>query len=306
VPETSVLILSDSEKDQRVDIFLSQKYPQLSRSYIQKLAREHRVKVNGQSVKTSYRLKTGDTVEIDRDTPIPRQDPILPANIPLKSLFEDEHILVIEKPSGLVVHPGAGTARHTLVNALLFRCPSVRGVGEKKRPGIVHRLDKETSGVMVVAKTQLAHEELQRQFKAREVEKLYIGLVWGRMPEKKGHITWAIGRHEKQRQRISIKTKNPKAAETFYTVRQEWDEVSLLEIRPLTGRTHQIRVHFAASGHPVVGDTKYGRKKTKLQTSRLFLHAFQLAFKHPGSKERVEFSSPLPKELSEFLEKLSY
>ncbi len=305
MPKTSLLILPDSGQDQRVDIFLSQKYPQLSRSYIQKLAKEHRVKVNGQSVKPSYCLKTGDTVEIDSVTLVPQQDPILPVNIPLKSLFEDEHILVIEKPSGLVVHPGAGTNRHTLVNALLFHCPSLSGVGEKKRPGIVHRLDKETSGVMVVAKTQLAHEELQRQFKAREVEKLYLGLVWGKMPEKKGQFTWAIGRHEKQRQRISIKTKNPKAAETHFTVRQEWDEVSLLEIRPLTGRTHQIRVHFAASGHPVVGDTKYGRKKTKLETSRLFLHALQLAFVHPGSKERVKFSSPLPKELSEFLEKLS-
>jgi len=303
VSKTSFLILPDSGQNQRVDIYLSQKYPQLSRSYIQKLAQEQRVKINGHSVKTSYRLKTGDTVEID--IVVPLQDPILPENIPQKYLFEDEHILVIEKPSGLIVHPGAGTTKHTLVNALLFHCPSLRGVGDERRPGIVHRLDKETSGVMVAAKTQLAYEELQRQFKAREVEKLYLGLVWGRLPEKTGQITWAIGRHEKQRQRISIKTKKPKAAETHFTVTQEWGEFSFLEIRPLTGRTHQIRVHFAASGHPIVGDTRYGRKKTRLQISRLFLHAFQLAFKHPGSKERVEFSSPLPQELSEFLEKLS-
>ena len=297
------LILSDSGQDQRVDIYLSQKYPHLSRSYIQKLVKEHRVTINSQSVKTSYRLKTGDAVEIE--IVVPQQDPILPEKIPLKCLFEDEHILVIEKPSGLVVHPGAGTTKHTLVNGLLFYCPSLRGVGNDERPGIVHRLDKETSGAMVVAKTQLAYEELQRQFKAREVEKLYLGLVWGRMPEKTGQITWDIGRHWKQRQRISIKTKKPKAAETHFTVRQEWGEFSLLEIRPLTGRTHQIRVHFAASGHPVVGDTRYGRKKTKLQISRMFLHAVRLAFVHPGSKERVEFSSPLPQELSEFLEKLS-
>jgi len=303
VSKTFFLILPDSGQDQRVDIYLSQKYPQLSRSYIQKLTQEYRVKINGQTVKTSYRLKTGDTVEID--LVVPQKDPILPENIPLKCLFEDEHILVIEKPSGLVVHPGAGTSEHTLVNALLFFCPSLRGVGDEKRPGIVHRLDKETSGVMVVAKTQLAHGELQRQFKAREVEKLYLGLVWGKMPEKTGQITWAIGRHEKQRQRISVKTKKPKAAETHFTVRQEWSEFSLLEIRPLTGRTHQIRVHFAASGHPVVGDTRYGRKKTKLQISRLFLHALQLAFVHPVSKERVKFTSPLSQELNEFLEKLS-
>lgn len=286
-----------------MDIFLSQKYPHLSRSYIQKLVQEHHVTINGQSVKTSYRLRTGDAVEIE--IVVSKQDPILPENIPLTCLFEDEHILVIEKPSGLVVHHGTGTTKHTLVNALLFYCPSLSGVGDVERPGIVHRLDKETSGVMVVAKTQLAYEELQRQFKAREVEKQYFGLVWGRMPEKTGQITWAIGRHEKQRQRISIKTKKPKAAKTHFTVRQEWDEFSLLEIKPLTGRTHQIRVHFAASGHPVVGDTKYGRKKTKLQISRMFLHALQLAFVHPESKKRVEFTSPLPQELSEFLEKLS-
>lgn len=303
MPKTSFSILPDLGQDQRVDIYLSQKYPQLSRSYIQKLIQEHRVKINSQGVKTSYCLKTGDLVEID--IVVPQKDPLLPENIPLKILFEDEDILVIEKPSGLVVHPGAGTTNYTLVNALLFFCPSLRDVGEKNRPGIVHRLDKDTSGVMVVAKTQMAYEELQRQFKAKEVEKLYLGLVWGRVPEKTGQITWAIGRHAKQRQRISIRTNKPKAAETHFTVRQEWSDFSLLEIRPLTGRTHQIRVHLSASGHPVVGDTIYGRKKTKLPISRLFLHAIQLTFVHPVSKEKMEFNSPLPQELREYLEKLS-
>lgn len=303
MPKKYFLILPDSGQDQRVDIYLSQKYPHLSRSYIQKLVQEHRVTVNGQSIKASYRLKAEDTVEVD--IVVPREDPLLPEKIPLKYLFEDEYILVIEKPSGLVVHPGAGTSKHTLVSALLYHCPSLRGVGDVERPGIVHRLDKETSGVLVVAKTQMTYEELQRQFKAREVEKLYLGLVWGKMSEKTGRFTWAIGRHEKHRQRISIKTKKPKTAETHFIVRQEWDEFSLLEIRPLTGRTHQIRVHFAASGHPIVGDTRYGRKKTKFQMSRMFLHALQLAFVHPGSKKRVEFNSPLPQELNECIEKLS-
>ncbi len=303
MPKTLFLILPDSGQDQRVDIYLSQKYPDLSRSYIQKLVQEHRVTINGLNIKTSYRLKADDTIEVD--IVFPRKDPLLPEEIPLKYLFEDEYILVIEKPSGLVVHPGAGTRNHTLVNALLYHCPSLRGVGEENRPGIVHRLDKETSGVLVAAKTQMAYDELLRQFKAREVEKLYLGLVWGKMPEKTGRFTWAVGRHEKHRQRISIKTKNPKTAETHFTVKQEWDEFSFLEIRPLTGRTHQIRVHFAASGHPVVGDTRYGRKKTIYHLSRMFLHAHQLAFVHPVSKERVEFSSPLPQELNECLEKLS-
>lgn len=303
MPKTFFLILPDSGQDQRVDIYLSQKYPDLSRSYIQKLVQEHRVTINGKNIKTSYRLRADDTIEVDMV--FPQKDPLLPEEIPLKFLFEDEYILVIEKPSGMIVHPGAGTSKHTLVNALLYHCPSLRGVGEENRPGIVHRLDKETSGVLVVAKTQMAHKELQSQFKAREVEKLYLGLVWGKMPEKTGRFTWAIGRNEKQRQRISIRTKNPKKAETHFIVKQEWDKFSLLEIRPLTGRTHQIRVHFAASGHPVVGDTRYGRKKTKFQMSRMFLHALQLAFVHPGSKKRVEFRSPLPQELTEFLEKLS-
>lgn len=305
MPKTSFLILPELGQDQRVDIFLSQRYPQISRSSLQRLIQENRVKINGQNIKTSYRLKTGDLVEIDLVAFVPQKELILPENIPIKCLFEDEHILVIEKPSGLVVHPGAGNSQHTLVNALLFFCPSLSGVGEKNRPGIVHRLDKETSGVMVVAKTQLAYGELQRQFKAREVDKLYLGLVWGKMPEKTGQITWPVGRHEKKRQRISTKTRKPKEAETHFTLRQEWEEFSLLEIKPLTGRTHQIRVHFAAFGHPVVGDTRYGRKKINLRLSRVFLHAFQLAFVHPGSKIRMEFSSPLPLELSEFLEKLT-
>ncbi|MCJ7580224.1 MAG: RluA family pseudouridine synthase [Candidatus Aminicenantes bacterium] len=305
MPKTSFLILPDSGQNQRVDIHLSQIYPQLSRSYIQKLTQEDRVKINGQNVKSSYRLKAGDLVEIDISDFVPQKDPLLPENIPLTSLYEDDYILVIDKPSGLVVHPGAGTSHHTLVNALLFHCPALRDVGDANRPGIVHRLDKDTSGVMVVAKTQMVHEELQRQFKAREVEKLYLGLVWGRVPEKTGQIVWAIGRHEKQRQRISIRTKKPKEAETHFTVRQEWSDFSLLEIKPLTGRTHQIRVHLSASGHPIVGDTIYGRKRTKLPISRLFLHALQLTFLHPGTKEKVEFNSPLPQELQEYLEKLS-
>ena len=302
MPKTEFLILPDSGQDQRVDLYLTQKFPQLSRSSIQKLAQEHKVKINGHSAKPSYRLKVGDSVEID--IVIPQKDPLLSENIPLVIVFEDDHILVIEKPSGLVVHPGAGSPNHTLVNALLFHYPLLRDVGEEDRPGIVHRLDKDTSGVMVVAKTQMAHGELQRQFKAREVEKKYYGLVWGRLPQKTGQITWPIGRHEKHRQRISIRTNKPRAAETHFTVKQEWSDFSLLEIRPLTGRTHQIRVHLSASGHPVVGDRIYGRKKTKFAISRLFLHALQLNFIHPESKEKMEFNSPLPKELHEYLEKL--
>ena len=304
MPKTFFVIRPEEGQDLRMDIYLSQKLPQLSRSSIQRLIRDSRVKINSQNVKTSYRLKSGDKVEVD--IPLVQKPVLLPEDIPIKCLFEDETVLVIDKPSGLVVHPGAGTTGSTLVNALLYHWPSLRDVGDRKRPGIVHRLDKETSGVMVVAKTQLAFEELQRQFKAREVKKTYLGLVWGKMPEKAGRFTWAIGRHVKKRQRISIRTDKPKTAETLYTVQEEWSEFSLLEITPFTGRTHQIRVHLAASGHPVVGDTRYGRKKPKFKTQRLFLHSFQLEFTHPEAKKRRQFSAPLPRELSEALKNLPH
>jgi 23S rRNA pseudouridine1911/1915/1917 synthase len=166
-------------------------------------------------------------------------------------------------------------------------------------------LDKETSGVILVARTKMAYLELQRQFKAREVEKLYIGLVWGKMPQKEGTITWAIGRHTKHGERMSIKTKKPRAAETRYRVKKSFGEYTLLEVHPITGRTHQIRVHLAASGHPIVGDSRYGRKKAPSGCPRLFLHAHLLAITHPSIGERMSFRSPLPFDLTQFLEIIS-
>jgi 23S rRNA pseudouridine1911/1915/1917 synthase len=204
----------------------------------------------------------------------------------------------------MVVHPGAGNRRGTLVNALLFHFPQLKGIGPEERSGIVHRLDKETSGVMVIAKTMKAYQELQQQFKKRQVNKVYLGLVWGKMPEKEGVIDWAIGRHVKHGERISVKTKKPRAAETNYSVREEIGNFTLLEIRPITGRTHQIRVHCAAAGHPLVGDARYGRLKSKPKCPRFFLHASCLSFLHPETGERVEFTSPFPKDLKEFLEDL--
>jgi len=172
------------------------------------------------------------------------------------------------------------------------------------RPGIVHRLDKETSGLIVVAKSNNAYRELQRQFKSREVGKTYFGLVRGKISRKEGTISWPIGRHRKNGAKMSVKTKNPRLAETHYTVIKEFKDHSLIEIKPTTGRTHQIRVHFSAAGHPLVGDSKYGRPKTKSECSRLFLHACRLAFFHPKTKEKVEFSSPLPQDLHDFLNML--
>lgn len=304
MPKTFFLIQPGGEgQDQRLDVFVSQKFAHLSRARIQKLVEENRILVNGKTKKASHRLKEGETVGVDLF--IPETESVLPENIPLNIVFQDAHIVVVDKPSGLVVHPGAGNRRHTLVNALLFHFPGIRGVGPEERPGIVHRLDKETSGVLVVAKTQKSYTELQRQFKAREVDKHYIGLVWGHMTQKEGVIDRAIGRHVKHGERISVKTKKPRAAETLYSVKKVYDEFTLLEICPLTGRTHQIRVHLAASGHPVVGDSRYGRRKTKIRCPRLFLHAQRLAVTHPETGVRMEFDSPLPQDLEAFLKNLS-
>ena len=288
--------------NQRLDVFLSERISELTRSQIQKLIEAKRVRVNGVVSKSNHRLKEGERVEIEYELPEPER--IQPEDIPLDMVYSDNTILVVEKPSGMVVHPGAGNRTHTLVNALLFHFPDIEIVGPEERAGIVHRLDKETSGLMVIARNGNAYSQLQRQFKRREVEKLYLGLVWGKMPEKKGEFTWAIGRHVKHGERISVSTKKPKDALTQYSVQKEYEEFTLLEIRPLTGRTHQIRVHLAASGHPLVGDTRYGRRKTKIRVTRLFLHASWLSFMHPETEQRIEFSSPMPKDLKDYLDKL--
>lgn len=301
MPKKEFLISSLAGLDQRLDVFLSERIRELTRSQIQKFVDKHDVKVNGVARKSSYRLRDGDRIELDyeiSDTFIPK-----PENIPLRKVYNNDHIVIIDKPSGMVVHPGANRKDGTLINALLFHFPELAKFNQDERPGIVHRLDKETSGLMVVAKTKKAQQDLQQQFKMREVNKRYLGLVWGKMPDKKGEITWSIGRHAKHGERMSVKTKKPRAAETQYTVQEEYKEVTLLEIRPVTGRTHQIRVHFAASGHPVVGDTRYGRRKEKARCPRLFLHSHGLSFRHPETKKMIEFLSPLPEELKNFLEK---
>ena len=302
MPKRKFLITSSSGADQRVDAFLSQKIKELSRSQLQKAIEQERVKVNQTIRKSSYKLKEGDKVEIEFE--LRKPDKVEGEDLPLEIIYKDSHLLVINKPSGIVVHPGAGNKQGTLINALLFHFPQLKGIGPEERPGIVHRLDKETSGVMVVARTLGAYRDLQQQFKRRQVKKVYSGLVWGRMPEKEGLIDWALGRHVKHGQRISVRTKKPRPAETFYTVQEELGNFTLLEIRPVTGRTHQVRVHFAASGHPLVGDVRYGRRKSKIKCPRLFLHASRLSFLHPDTGKKIEFTSPLSEDLKGFLKAL--
>lgn len=287
----------------RLDLFLSEKLDGWSRAQVQRLICEGRVLVDGLRRRSSYKLKVDEKIEVD-DT-LSTDDLLVPENIPLAVIHEDEHLIVIDKSSGMVVHPGAGRQTNTLANALLFHFPEIEGFGPKEKPGIVHRLDKETSGVILVARNKMAYQELQRQFKDREVEKLYVGLVWGKISQEEGKITWAIGRHTKHGERMSIKTNKPRVAETHYRVKKPLGEYTLLEIHPITGRTHQIRVHLAASGHPIVGDSRYGRKKGISSLPRLFLHAFRLTVTHPASRERVSFNSPLPLDLTQFLEKIS-
>ncbi len=302
MPKREFLTTPLSGLNQRLDVFLSERINELTRSQVQRFIEELRVKVDGIARKSSYKLKSGEKVEIDYELAKPPK--IKPENIPVDVVYSDDHIAIIDKPSGMVVHPGAGKRHHTLVNSLLYRFPDLKEVGPEERPGIVHRLDKETSGLMVIARNPRAYQLLQQQFRKREVEKTYLGLIRGRMPEKKGKITWPLGRHVKHGERISVKTKKPREAETYYSVQKEYEEYSLLAIKPLTGRTHQIRVHMAASGHPLAGDTRYGHRKLKPSLQRLFLHASCLSFTHPETQQKVEFSSSLPQDLKDFLDKL--
>jgi len=285
-----------------VDAFLAERLPPLSRARIQRLIAEGRVTVDEHIPKPSHRLSAGEKVVIEYQ-PVRSEAPA-PEPIPIQILHQDRDIIVVDKPSGMVVHPGAGRTALTMVNALLYRFPELAGLQPEDRPGIVHRLDKETSGVMVVARSQTAVQDLQRQFSAREVRKVYLGLVWGCIRRAEGTVSWPIGRHARNRQRISVKTDKPRTAETRYILRRAFPDFSYVEILPVTGRMHQIRVHMAAAGHPLVGDARYGRRRGRGPSPRLFLHAAVLAFRHPGTGEPVEYRSPLPPELQGVLDGL--
>lgn len=303
MPKREFLVTGESGVCERLDVYLSRQIPDVTRSQFQRYIDKGHILVNGEAKKSSYKLREGDRIEVYVE--ISETAGVVPENIPLQVLHADEHVLVIDKPAGMVVHPGAGVRNGTLVNALLHRFPEIRDLGDEERPGIVHRLDKDTSGVMAVARSLEAYRELQRQFKTREVKKVYLALVWGRMPALEGRYDWPVGRHVKHGQRMSIKTRKPRTAVTEYRVKREYHEFTLLEIRPLTGRTHQIRVHLSAAGHPLAGDRRYGSsRKSKYKFSRLFLHSHRLSFRHPSTGEWMEFSSPLPEELDSVLASL--
>ena len=296
MPKADFVVTPDAGGGGRLDVFLADKLPGLSRAQVQKVIDGGGVRVGSYARKAGYKLKAGDHVAVIYEVPAP-EGVLLPENIPIKVIYLDAEVIVIDKQAGLVVHPGAGHRAGTLANALIHHFPEVALVGCEERPGIVHRLDKDTSGVMVVARTPRAYSDLVNQFKRRVVWKTYLGLAWGRVSAPEGKLSWPLGRHPKQGNKISILARSPKKAETFFQVQRAFADTTLLEIRPVTGRTHQIRVHMATAGHPIVGDPIYGRKKEPREFPRLFLHAHTLSFIHPGTGERLTFASPLPPDL---------
>ncbi len=289
VKKDFIVDMEDSGK--RLDIFLSTKIDGFTRSKIQKLIKENLVNVSGRYEKAGYRLKEGEKIEVI--IPEIKESGIIPENIPVKILYEDEYIMVIDKPSGMVVHPGAGVEKGTLVNALLFLRPEIASVGSEKRPGIVHRLDKETSGLIVVAKNDFAYHFLQKEFKERRVKKEYIALVRCNLRERRGKIELAIGRDRKDREKISERTSKPREAFTEYELLKEIGNFKILSVRPRTGRTHQIRVHLKSIGCPILGDKKYGGAPYK----RLALHSHSISFKHPFTGKEIKFVASFPEDL---------
>jgi len=275
----------------RIDLHLVRALPELSRSRIQQLIRAGFVRLNGATTRPHQVVRTGDQIELTN--PPPEKIETRPEAIPLEVLFEDDDLIVINKPAGMTVHPGAGHREHTLVNALLHHCPTLSGIGGKERPGIVHRLDKETSGCLVVAKNDEAHRELSRQFAERVVEKTYLALVAGKLRKRAGVIEEKIGRHPVHRQRMSVCSSRGRPAKTEYRVVRSGNQASLIECRLHSGRTHQIRVHLHHLGHPVLGDKIYAPRFTK-NFPRQMLHAWKLGFRHPRTGEWKNFEATLP------------
>jgi 23S rRNA pseudouridine1911/1915/1917 synthase len=302
-------VVEKSLPDKRLDQFLREKFPAASRGVFKRLIEEGHIRVDGKIVKATHTPRAGERIEIQ--WPQPRPAEAQPEEIPLDILFEDKSLLVLNKPAGLVVHPAAGHEEHTLVNALLHHCGgSLSGIGGVARPGIVHRLDKETSGCLVVAKNDETHLVLSKQFSERRVEKIYNAIVCGEMARESGDIWAAIARHPSHRKRMAARDDDAgRAAHTKWRVLEELTGATLVEARILTGRTHQIRVHFQFIGYPVAGDKTYGaRQNTRLEemtdykAPRVLLHSRELAFIHPRTEKRMSFEAPLPEDFAEALE----
>jgi 23S rRNA pseudouridine1911/1915/1917 synthase len=302
VNERIIQLTYEHEQPQRLDKFLVDELPEFSRSRLQTIIKEGRVTING-----VIASKSGQTIDwksqIVVEIPPPQPSTLIAEDIPLEIVFENKDLMVVNKPAGMVVHPSAGHQSGTLVHAALAHTKDIEGVGGVQRPGVVHRLDKDTSGLILLAKNDTAHQWLQDQFSSRQVEKTYLALVDGAPPTPRGRVEAAIGRDPMDRKHMAVvpPTKGRSAVSEYATIREFVDH-TLLEVHPITGRTHQIRLHMAFLGCPVVGDRVYGRRHASLNIKRQFLHAARLQIRIPGEADLSEFEAPLPQDLSEILE----
>ena len=285
-------LISDCDKD-RIDKFLSRELADLSRSYIQKLLKEQNILVNGKVVKANYKLSAGDSVEVEIPDPEPLD--ILPEDIPLDILYEDDDILVVNKPKGMVVHPAPGHYTHTLVNAVMFHCgKDLSGINGVLRPGIVHRIDMDTTGSLLICKNDVAHQILAEQLKDHSITRRYHAVVTGNLKSDTGTVNAAIGRHPTDRKKMSTKSNSPRSAVTHYKVLERFGDYTYIECELETGRTHQIRIHMASIGHPILGDKIYGPAKCPFKLEGQTLHAKILGITHPSTGKYMEFDAPLP------------
>lgn len=295
--------MNPQQAGERIDRFLGSVMEDFTRSHLQKLIRDQCVTVNDGCVKSSYKMREGDRVTVT--VPEVKETDILPETIALSIVYEDADMLVVDKPQGMVVHPAAGNETGTLVNALLAYCgDTLSGINGEKRPGILHRIDKDTSGLLMVAKNDRAHQSLAAQIKAHSLTRAYLALVHGGFKEDSGTIALPIGRHPHDRKKMAVTEKNARSAVTHYFVKERFSGYTLVECRLETGRTHQIRVHMSDRGHPIVGDPVYGVKKEPFSLNGQLLHAWQIGFNHPTSGKYMEFQSPLPAHFEKVLKRL--
>lgn len=295
--------ITTAESGTRLDTYLAAILDGISRSYIQKLISEQRILINSRPVKANYKIKTADQVFVE----IPDAAPIdiLPEPMDLDIVYEDGDMLIVNKPMGMVVHPAHGHYHGTLVNGLLAHCTDLSGINGKMRPGIVHRIDKDTSGLLMIAKNDMAHQHLAAQLKEHSTKRAYYALVQGVLSEPAGLIDAPIGRHETERKKMAVNLKNGKEARTHYYVKERFARNTFIECRLETGRTHQIRVHMAYLGHPLVGDPLYGTRKNNLDFPGQALHAYALGFIHPRTEEPLYFEAPLPQHFQAVLKELA-
>lgn len=293
----------ENQDGERIDRYLSEELADRSRSYIQKLIKENHVTVNQKPVKANYRLSLGDRVEID--LPEAKEPDIKPEDIPLDILYEDKDIIIVNKPKQMVVHPAPGHYSQTLVNALMYHCGfELSGINGTMRPGIVHRIDMDTTGSLVACKNDMAHQSLSKQLKEHSIRRIYVAIVHGNIKEEDGTVNAPIGRHPTERKKMSIHSRNGREAITHYQVLERFGNYTYIQCELETGRTHQIRVHMASLGHPLLGDTVYGSSKNPYHLQGQALHAMILGFRHPATGEYMEFTAPLPEYFEKLLEKL--